>query len=157
MLPDDAPLLAAIFRASIEELTGDYYTDAQQDAWMSAADDEEGFGARLAGDLTILALLDREPVGFASLRDNNHIQMLYVAPGAARRGVGTALVSALEALAAARGTNIITADASDSARALFIRLGYTALHRNTVSRGGEWLGNTAMQKALSPLAKGTLQ
>ena len=42
MLPTEAPLVAEIFRASIEELTGDDYSKSQQDAWASAADDEEG-------------------------------------------------------------------------------------------------------------------
>ena len=34
-------MLAAIFVAAIEELTGDDYSEAQQEAWASAADDEE--------------------------------------------------------------------------------------------------------------------
>ena len=38
-LPADAPLLAEIFRASIEELTEDDYSEAQQEAWAAAADD----------------------------------------------------------------------------------------------------------------------
>ena len=40
-LPADTPMLAAIFVASIEELTGDDYSEAQQEAWAAAADDEE--------------------------------------------------------------------------------------------------------------------
>ena len=40
-LPADAPMLAAIFVAAIEELTGDDYTEAQQEAWTAAAEDEE--------------------------------------------------------------------------------------------------------------------
>ena len=36
-LPADAPLLAEIFRASIEELTGDDYSEAQQEACAAAA------------------------------------------------------------------------------------------------------------------------
>ena len=39
-LPADAPVLADIFRASIEELTGEDYSEAQRQAWASAADDE---------------------------------------------------------------------------------------------------------------------
>ena len=35
----DAPMLAEIFRASIEELTEDDYSPAQQEAWAAAADD----------------------------------------------------------------------------------------------------------------------
>ena len=40
-LPADTPVVAAIFRASIEELTEDDYNPAQQEAWASLADDEE--------------------------------------------------------------------------------------------------------------------
>ena len=53
-LPDDVPMLAAIFVASIEELTGDDYSERQQQAWMEAAESEE-FGKRLAVDLTLIA------------------------------------------------------------------------------------------------------
>ena len=48
-------MLAAIFVASIEELTGDDYSEAQQEAWAAAADDEEQFGKKLAGELTLIA------------------------------------------------------------------------------------------------------
>ena len=64
-LPADTPLLAEIFRASIEELTGDDYSEAQQEAWVAAADDEQAFGARLAKGLTLLGTMDGSPVGFA--------------------------------------------------------------------------------------------
>jgi putative acetyltransferase len=47
-LAEDTPVLAAIFAASVEELTGDDYSEAQQQAWASAVDDEEEFGKRLA-------------------------------------------------------------------------------------------------------------
>jgi putative acetyltransferase len=47
-LPQDAPMLAEIFRGSVEELTEDDYTPAQQEAWASLADDMEEFAARLA-------------------------------------------------------------------------------------------------------------
>src|SRR5664279_1506883 len=47
-LAEDTPVLAAIFVAAIEELTGEDYTEAQQQAWAGAADDENQFGQRLA-------------------------------------------------------------------------------------------------------------
>jgi putative acetyltransferase len=149
-LAQDLPVLAAIFAASIEMIAAEDYSDGQITAWASQADDEETFGARLADQLTLVATLGRGPVGFASLRDNNHIDMLYVHPGAARQGVATALCDALEKLAAARGTRQITVDASDTAAPLFQRRGYVPLQRNTVALGGEWLGNTTMRKDLAP-------
>lgn len=157
MLPADAPVLAAIFRSSIEELTGEDYSPAQQEAWMAVADDEEAFAARLADALTLVATLEREPVGFAQLKDNNHIDMFYVRPDRAGQGVGRALCEALETLAAARGTTKLSVDASDTARGFFAHRGYTSTRRNTVDLNGEWLGNTSMEKTLAPAAKGKLQ
>src|SRR6516165_3328297 len=108
-LPADAPLLAEIFRASVAELTGDDYSEAQQEAWASVADDEAEFGQRLADRLTLLATMDGSPVGFAALEGQDQIDMLYVHPAAAGLGVGSMLVDALEKLAAARGAATLTA------------------------------------------------
>jgi putative acetyltransferase len=82
--------------------------------------------------------------------------MLYVHPGAAGQGTGTMLADALERLAAGRGSEEITVEASDAALGFFEKRGYTARTRNTVSLGGEWLANTTMSKTLTP-QKGTLQ
>jgi putative acetyltransferase len=156
MLPADVPDLAEIFRASIEELTVDDYTEAQQEAWASAAHDEDEFGERLAGELTLVATYGGAAIGFASLADNKKIDMLYVHPAAAGQGAGALLCDALEKLAAGRGTAELTVDASDSARGFFEKRGFVARTRNTLSVAGEWLANTTMSKTL-PSQKGTLQ
>ena len=151
-LPADVPMLAAIFAASIGELTGDDYTEAQQEAWALAAEDEEAFGKRLAGQLTLIATIQNAPVGFASLKGADHIDMLFVHPSVAGQGVASMLVDALEKLAGARGAKALTVDASDTAEPLFRKRGYTPKQRNTVSLNGEWLANTTMQKALGEAA-----
>ena len=148
-LAADTPLLAEIFRASIEELTGDDYSEAQQEAWVAAADDEKAFGARLAKALTLLGTMDGSPVGFASLVDNERLDMLYVHPAAAGHGVGSMLVDALEKLAAARGARRLRAEVSDTAQEFFKRRGFVAQQRNTVPLGDEWLANTTMEKPLA--------
>jgi putative acetyltransferase len=148
-LPADAPLLAEIFRASIEELTGDDYSEAQRGAWVSTADDEAAFGARLAKCLTLLGTVDGSPVGFASLAGNERLDMLYVHPAAVGQGVGTMLIDALEKLAAARGARRLRAEVSDSAQDFFKRRGFVAQQRNTVPLGDEWLANTTMEKQLA--------
>src|ERR1700737_5457674 len=86
-LPADTPLLAAIFAASILELTGDDYNEAQQEAWAATVEDEQALGKRLAGQLTLIATLQNSPVGFVSLKGADHIDLLYVHPGAARQGI----------------------------------------------------------------------
>jgi putative acetyltransferase len=157
MLPADVPDLAEIFRASIEDLTGDDYSEAQQAAWASEANDEEEFGRKLSGELTLVATYGGAAVGFASLVDNKKIDMLYVHPAAAGQGAGAMLCDALEKLAAGRGGKELTVDASDSARGFFEKRGFVARTRNTVSLNGEWLANTTMSKTLPPQPSGTLQ
>ncbi len=157
MLPSDGPELAAIFRAAIADTACEDYSPAQCDAWLSAADDEAAFSKKLQEQLTLLATVNRQTVGFASLRDNAHLDMLYVQPKVGRRGIATALVDALEILAASRGTALITTDASDTARDFFARRGYVAMRRNTLEMAGEWLGNTSMEKTLSVPQRGALQ
>ncbi len=152
MLAEDTPMLAAIFAAAIQELTGEDYSEAQQEAWVQAAEDEEAFGKRLAGQLTLIATIQSAPVGFASLKGADHIDMLYVHPSVAGQGVATMLVDALEKLAGARGAKALTVDASDTAEPLFRKRGYVPKQRNTVTLNGEWLANTTMQKTLADSA-----
>jgi putative acetyltransferase len=151
-LAADTPVLAAIFVAAIEELTGEDYSEAQQEAWASAADDEEQFGKRLASELTLISTLQNSPVGFASLKGADHIDMLYVHPSAAGQGIASMLCDALEKLAGARGAKSLTVDASDNAQVFFAKRGYVGKQRNTVTVNGEWLANTTMQKTLADAA-----
>src|ERR1700752_4186989 len=149
-LASDTPLLAQIFVAAIQELTGDDYNEAQQEAWATAAEDEDEFGKKLAGELTLIATMQNSPVGFASLKGTETIDMLYVHPSVVGQGVGAMLVDALEKLAGARGAKALSVDASDTAVDFFRKRGYVAKQRNSVPRHGEWLANTTMQKQLAP-------
>ena len=153
-LPADVPLLAEIFRASIEELTGDDYSEAQQEAWASRADDEN-FEKRLSDALTLVATMDGSPLGFVSLKDNTHIDLFFVHPAVARHGVGAMLYDAVEKLATARGAQRLTAEVSDTAMPFFQKRGFQPQRRNTVTIGDEWLANTTMDKVLAAAAEGS--
>jgi putative acetyltransferase len=153
-MPADTAIAAAIYVASIAELTGDDYSEAQQEAWASAADDEVAFGKRLASQLTLIATLEGAPVGFASLKGANHIDLLYVHPNDALLGVASMLCDALEKLAGARGATPLTVDASDTAEPFFRKRGYVPTQRNSIPLHDEWLANTTMQKTLGEGAPG---
>jgi putative acetyltransferase len=147
-LPADARRCAEIFRSSIYELAADDYDEDQREAWASRADHGQAFGARLAQALTLLAVIDGAIAGFASLKGADEIDMLFVDPGFARQGVGRTLVGALTRLAQARGAKRLTTEASDVAKPLFERQGFTAQKRNIVRKGDQWLANTTMTKTL---------
>ena len=149
LLPADVPLLREIFRDSIEALTGEDYSEAQQEAWAAAADDEAAFGKKLTAQLTLVATMEGSAVGFASLEGKDKIDMLYVHPAAAGQGVGAMLADALEKLAGSRGATKLAVDASDSARGFFEKRGYVPQQRNSVTIAGEWLANTTLHKQLA--------
>jgi len=148
-LPPDARRCAEIFRSSIDELAADDYDEDQREAWASRADDEQAFGAKLSGALTLLAVIDGAVAGFASLKGAEEIDMLFVDPEFARQGVGRTLVDALTKLAQARGAKRLTVEASDVAKPLFERQGFTSQQRNLVRVGDQWLANTTMTKSLA--------
>jgi putative acetyltransferase len=148
-LPQDAAILADIFRASIEELTEDDYTPPQQEAWAAAADDLETFAARLGKHLTLIATMNGSPVGFISLDAPTEIGLFHMHPAVAGQGAGRMLYDAVEKLSVARGAPHLTVDASDTARDFFAHRGFSAEQRNSVSVGNEWLSNTTMKKNLA--------
>ena len=98
-------------------MAADDYDADQREAWASGADDEEAFAARLAGMLTLVALIDGAAAGFASLKGGDVIDMLYVDPEFAGQGAGGALVDALTKLAGRARREALTAEASEGREA----------------------------------------
>ena len=146
-------MLAEIFRASVEQLAAEDYSESQREAWASAVDDEKSFTEKLGKQLTLIGTLAGSPVGFISLAGTDKIDMLYVHPAAASQGVASMLLDALEKLAGARGASVLKVDASDTAAPFFEKRGYEAQQRNTVTVQGEWLANTTMQKQVATAQK----
>ncbi|MGE0766428.1 MAG: N-acetyltransferase family protein [Hyphomicrobiaceae bacterium] len=149
-LPADIMRLQDLLAQSIEELTQDDYDEEQRLAWISGAADAQAFAERLAKNLTLVVETDGELLGFASLKDNKDVDLLFVHPYAAGDGVGATLLDALERLAAARGTETMTADVSDTAHDFFESRGYVPTRRNNIPLGEVWLANTTMTKSLKP-------
>jgi putative acetyltransferase len=147
-LATDRETLAILMQASIEELAVDDYTTDQRDAWAAAAE-SDAFAQMLAKGLTLLALDDdQDIVGFAVLVENRAVAHVHVHPDLIGMGIGRTLMEALAKLAAARGAEVIVADATDNARGFFAKLGYQEKARATVQRGDEWLGATTMELVL---------
>ncbi len=147
-LPADAARCAEIFRDAIEITAADDYDEDQRAAWAARADDEDSFGAKLAGQLTIVATLEGFVVAFASLKGVDELDMLYVDPAAGRQGIGSALVDAVERLARARGAKRLVAQASDVSKPLFERLKFVADRRSLVRLDEQWLPHTSMTRTL---------
>lgn len=152
-MPADTIALQDLFAQSIDELTAEDYTQEQRIAWASRAEDGPAFAMRLGSMVTLVVMVQGDYAGFASLKDNSLIDMLYVSPHYAGEGVGSALVDALERIATGRGSAEICVESSDTAQIFFEGRGYIATQRNSIPLDDQWLANTTMKKQLKPANK----
>lgn len=140
----DLPAVLNLFRTSVHTLCRADYTPAQLSAWAPADTDEAPWARRLQCQTFLLAEEDGDLMGFASL-EGDYLDLLYVHPRHARRGVGTVLCDALERQCTGQR---ITVHASLTARPFFARRGYRTVEPHEVQRRGETLTNYLMEKEL---------
>jgi putative acetyltransferase len=126
--PDDADTTFAVFQAAVRQTAATVYDPQQIEAWAGPPHpDLTGWDARRRQAATLVAEADGRVVGFADLRDDGLVDMLFVHPGAGGRGVARRLVEAIQADARARGLTVLRTFASRSAKPAFERLGFTVV------------------------------
>lgn len=130
--PADAEPILHLHRAAILAAAPGMYDDDVIADWASPITDAvlNDYTRHLAKkvETTLVAEQDGQLLGFAALASTtNEIRAVYVAPRAQGRGVGTALLSALEATAQRLDLNVLTVDASLMAEAFYARHGYQRL------------------------------
>lgn len=148
----DALPLAALFRSAILTLAASHYDAAQRAAWAAVADDPDEFDARLARGVTLVAVAGSEYAAFGQLFPSDHVEMLYVAPAWARRGLASALIARLEALAREARAITLDTDASALARPVFERAGFSLVAQESVRRGSVSLPRFHLCKPLKAVS-----
>ena len=141
--PEDLPVLAALFYDTVHAVCAADYTLAQLDAWAPADMDASAWAASLAAHHTVVAVEGGTIVGFGDMTETGYLDRLFVHRDYQRRGVASAICSALEALV---DVPCYTVHASLTARPFFERRGYTVTQRQEVERRGVKLPNFAMEK-----------
>jgi GNAT superfamily N-acetyltransferase len=126
---DDAPVAVAVLRSSIVELCVDNHRNdaATLEAWL--ANKTELQFARWLADEHRLVMVAEDTGGIrgvGSIHDSGEIRLCYVQPRFQNRGIGHALLTALEAQARAWGLTRIQLSSSPAARAFYERAGYVA-------------------------------
>ncbi|MFM7084821.1 MAG: GNAT family N-acetyltransferase [Hyphomicrobium sp.] len=148
-VPADTAILRDLLAASFEELTQADYTEEERVAWVSIAEDSNAFCKLLEQGMTLVVEVNGDPVGFASLKENHILNMLYVHPYHVDEGIGTMLCDALESFARIQGQTEILVESSETAVLFFEKRGYLSLQRNSAERYGEWLTTTTLKKVLN--------
>ena len=131
--------------ASVAGLAGRQYDERQRAAWVTALQQSApGWPACLRAGSGWLALdAEGQPAGFA-WRVAAEVDMLYVAPAAARRGIGRALLARLtDDMAGQPG--LWLAAVSDVALPLFEQAGWQCCEREVVVRDGVEMPRSRMK------------
>ncbi|CAN4278035.1 GNAT family N-acetyltransferase [Pseudoxanthomonas sp. LjRoot125] len=145
--PTDAAVLTALYACSVRHYGPRAYTPEQVAVWAATADVAETAARCGDGRYVVVAQDDAGTVlGFADLEADGHLDMLYAAPEAEGLHVGSQLYAAIEAHARRRGLRRIFVEASELARPLLERRGFTLLGRNDLVMDGVDIHNYRMEK-----------
>lgn len=145
----DARATRSIFQRAVRVTAAAHYTAEQLAAWVP--DDPavavlDDWGARRAAVTTWVAELDDSAVGFTDLDiETGYLDMLFVDPGAGRRGVGSALIRQVLDEARAVGLREVTVQASRTAQPVFERHGFVVVREQRVERRGVLIENAVMR------------
>ena len=141
--PEDLPQISALFFETVHFVCAKDYTKEQLSAWATGEIDENAWNESFLAHTTLLAWEGDELLGFADMTAEGYLDRLYVSRAHQRRGVGAALLSALEKAIPAHE---YTAHVSLTARPFFERMGYVVIKEQQVERRGVLLTNFVMQK-----------
>lgn len=153
MRAEDARAFLEVHHAAVRGLAAKDYSRQVIDAWAPAPILEqhvEKVRSNPDGELRLIAELDGRIVGIGCLiAGNAELRACYVAPGATRRGVGSAIVGAIERAAREQGAAHLDVDSSITAEPFYAALGYEALERGEhILANGQRMACVKMRKRL---------
>lgn len=153
----DALGIAAVHHAAVHGLAAEHYSDAVLDNWapeISLSGAERRYReAQEEGGLCFVAESAGSIVGFGIVvPEAGEIVACYVAPDAARQGVGRQLLAVLEIAATSVGTFELAVRASINAKPFYSARGYRVTRRaDHQFEDGTTMSVAYMSKDLTPL------
>jgi putative acetyltransferase len=133
MRNDEARRFLEIQREAVRGLAAGDYPPVVIDAWAPMPIADDAFARFLANhddEIRLMADVDGQPKGIGALVvKSSELRACYVVPGAARRGVGRAIVAEIERIAREHGLASLHLEASLTAEPLYMALGYVVEKR----------------------------
>lgn len=144
--PGDAPVVVRLFRETVRTVNRKDYSDEQVRAWAPDEIDERAWPASFERNFAVVAEEGGRVVGLGEVEDNGHVGRFYVHAQTQGRGIGTAILAALEGEARRGGLGRLFTEASITARPFFEARGFVVISPQVVvCRGVEFI-NYRMEK-----------
>lgn len=144
----DVDRIRRLFSDTIMSVCAEDYTPEQLAAWASASNDRFRWIEMLSEQLSLVATFNGILVGFASLANGHHLDLLYVHKSYLRHSIATQLYLTLEETAIHLGQPMLTTHASLTAKPFFEKFGFEVQDEQIVSIAGVQMKNFRMQKML---------
>lgn len=144
--PGDGAATFGVFYAAVHRGAAEAYSAEERAAWAPSPEPPPKWEAPLLSGTTLIAERRGQTVGFMTLGDDGYLDLAYVAPKQIGRGVGSALLQAIEGGARNAGLALLSTEASLVARPFFARHGWRETARQSVIRRGVALTNFRMEK-----------
>ncbi len=135
-IPSDAMPLIAVYRDAIAQARDGAYEVEEQEALLRYPEDIHSFRDLLMHGLTLVAVIDEEPVAFGQLYPKDRIAMLYRSSAVAGQGIASSLYWILEAHAVFQQVHSLKVEASRNSLPFLARLGFQQLDSERVIRHG---------------------
>ena len=143
----DAEALASIYYNTIHHINIRDYSIEQINAWApSSSLALDGWKQKWERITPIVALLDNVAVGFTEFESDGHIDCFYVHHEFQGRGIGLALMTAIETKAKKNNISRIYAEVSITAKPFFEKRGFKVIKKQDVKIRGCQLTNFVMEK-----------
>ncbi|MDC1068618.1 GNAT family N-acetyltransferase [Candidatus Kapabacteria bacterium] len=140
----DTTDILKVFKHSVQQIGSLDYSQQQIEAWISSAEDIQKWKKNIANDYFIKAVKNDYPVGFASLKNNNFLDYLYISPNYQKKGIAQKLLNHLISIAKENKSDCIKTNSSKSALKFFLNNGFEILDTNILKIGGTSLENYKM-------------
>lgn len=137
-----------VMRSAIHDIARLHYTPEQLAAWAPDDYQTDAWVALMRSNRPFVAELDGQIAGYADVQADGYIDHFFVAGHAARKGVGSALMSTIEAHARDRGVKLLRSNVSLAAQAFYRRFGFEIEAEQDVVVRGVALRNASMVKDL---------
>lgn len=145
-IDSDLEAVVRCFGRSVREIGARYYAPEQIAAWASESSNMDAWANHLRSGGVFVADVDGDIAGFVRVRANGFVDLLYVHPDYARRGIGRELLQVACSWAVDRGARKLESEASIAACPLFEAMGFRVEREQFVRRRGVGFRNFRMAR-----------
>jgi len=138
-----------LFEETVSVVCKNDYSLEQLKVWTSSTKNADRWINKIKSHYLLVAELDKEIVGIASLDNRDYIDLLFVHKDYQRKGIADRLYSEIEKEAIKRKIISLYADVSITAKSFFQKIGYETLKEQKNIKEGIEIINYKMKKQLS--------